>query len=115
MQNPTPKEALKQKPRAKREIAISSHDNLADYTGNTAELPDMSLPPLFIPPGKKAGERARTKTSLTMTTQGESPMETDAPSATEVMVIPPVPSPRTATAEALNKPCLVDEAGMVQS
>ncbi len=71
LQNPSLDEALEQNTKAKREIAKSSQDNLAAYAGNTAELPDMSVPPPFTPPGHNAGEGARTKTSSTMTSQEE--------------------------------------------
>ncbi len=67
LQNPIAEEALEQNPRAKREIARSSHDNVAACAGNTAELPDMSVPPPFTPPGQKAGEGARTRINLTVT------------------------------------------------
>ncbi len=77
MQNPTLEEALEQNPRAKRDIARSSQDNLAACAGNTAELPDMSVPPPFTPLCQKVGEGARNKISCTVTTQVESPMETD--------------------------------------
>ncbi len=70
LQTPTPDEAFEQNPGAKREIARSSQDNLAACAGNTAELPNMYVPPPFTPPGQKTGEGARTKTSSTLTSQG---------------------------------------------
>ncbi len=64
-QNPTLDEAFEQNPKAMREIARSSQD--------------MPVLPPFTPPGQKAAKGARTKTSSTVTSQEESPMETDAP------------------------------------
>ncbi len=110
--NPSPDEALQQNPRAKREIARSSQDNLVACAGNTAELPDMSVPPPFTPSGQKPGEGARTKASSTVKSQEESQMETDAPTAPTVSVRPPVPLPTPAKDKVSNVPCLVDEAGM---
>ncbi len=103
---------MEQNPREKREIARSSQYNLAACTGNTAELPDMYVLPPFTSIDQKVGEGARTKTSSTVTSQGESLMETDALNATEVPVRHRLPLPRPATAKELNEPCLVDEAGM---
>ncbi len=110
--NPSLNEALEQNPKAKREIARSSQDNLAACAGNIAELPDMSVPPPFTPLGQKAGEGARTKASSTVTSQEESQMETGATTASVLPRRPPVPSPRPAKAKEHNEPCLVDKAGM---
>ncbi len=85
---------------------------MAACAGNTAEQPDMSVPPPFKPLGQKASEGARAKASSTVTSQEESSMETDALKVTKVPVRYPVPSPRPANAKELNEPCLVDEAGM---
>ncbi len=64
--NPSLDKALAQNPRARREITRSSQDNLSAYASNTAELSEMPVPPPFTPPGQKAGEGAKIKTSLTL-------------------------------------------------
>ncbi len=75
----------------------------------------MCVPPPFTPLGQKAGEGARTKASLTVTSQEESLMETDAPTATGVPVRHPVSLSRPAKAKEPNKPILVDDTGMRKS
>ncbi len=110
--HPSLHDALEQNPRARRKIARYSQDNLVASAGNNAELPDMFVPPPFTPLGQKAGEGARTKASLTVTAQVETPMETDAPQATKVQRRPPVPAPSPAKDIVSNVPYLVSEAGM---
>ncbi len=104
-------EALAQNPRARRDIARSSDDNLVACTVNTAEPSDMPVPPPFTPPGKKAGEGAQTKTSSTVMRTEETAKETDAPQASLVQHRPPVPPQQPATLKD-KEPCMVDEASM---
>ncbi len=111
--NPSLDEALAQNPRARREIARSSQDNLAACAGNTAESSDMPVPPPFTPPGHKAGEGAITKISSTVMRTEETAIETDATKASEVQCRPPVPPPQAAKPKH-KEPCMVDEAGMMK-
>ncbi len=103
---------MQQNPKARREIAKSSQDNLVVCAGNTAKPLDRSVPPPFIPLGQKVGEGARNKASSTVTSLEESPMETDASAAHVVPSRNPVPLPTPAKERVRNIPCLVDEAGM---
>ncbi len=77
---------------------------------NTAEPPDMHVPPPFTPPCQKAGEGAKTKSS-SMVLRKETEMETDATPASTVQSRPPVP-PRKPATHMDKIPCLVDEASM---
>ncbi len=67
----------------------------------------MSVPPAFTPTGYKAGEGAITKNSSTMMRTEETAMEADAPKASEVQRIPPVPPPQPARPKD-KEPYMVD-------
>ncbi len=110
--HPSLDEALEHNPSAKKDIAISSQDNLAAIAGNTPPAPEMSVPPPFAPPGAMVGVGARYKASstATATTQQNTPMETDASTAPEVPARPPVPAPTAAKVKVINIPLLVEEA-----
>ncbi len=114
MLNPSLGEALEQNTSARRKISQSSQDNLAAVTGNTAPIPEMPVPPPFIPTCVMVGVEARNKSSstVTATTQQDTPMETDASKALEVLVRPPVPAPTATKAKVINVPVMVEEAGL---
>ncbi len=107
-------EALEQNPSARRNISQSSQDNLAAIAGNTAPPPEMPVPPPFIPLGAMVGVEGRNKSSstVTSTTQQDTPMETDASTAQELLVRPPVPTPTAAKTKVINVLIMVEEAGL---
>ncbi len=112
--HPSLDEALEKNPSAKGEIAKSSQDNLATIADNTAPAPEMPVPPPFAPPSVMVGVGARHKASstTTATTQQDTLMEPDVPTAPEVPARPPVPAPRAAKVKVIDFPLMVEETGL---
>ncbi len=84
---------------------------IKSYCVITAEMP---VPPPFVPLGAMVGVEATNKASstVTVTTQQDTLMETDASTAPEVPARPPLPAPTAAKAKVINVPAMVEEAGL---
>ncbi len=113
MANPKPIDALAQTPSALRNVQASSQDNLGACGGNTAEPPDIFVPPPFTPPGAKAGVGALVKSTSTVLTTGvETQMETDKPILSTASEQPHVPLPIPAKIKEYIPPSRADKASI---